>query len=330
MIHVNLTYSCNRNCSYCFAKDFLKRWPQEISLEGLETVFKWLSKQGIKDQINFLGGEPTLFSKINSALKLAEKYGLKIMLCTNGIFDIKKINIKSPAITFFAVNLNPPSEYSSQELKILYSNLKAIKKSFKNVIFRFNITSLDVSYDYLIDTCERLNIRYIEFGLVFPSIFNQNKYIKKENLKEFSQYILRLAKDLLRHNIRHVVGEPFPLCFFSEKEREFLVKNSGLHGVCRSGEEIYSITPNLTVLPCSALAIEGPHLDSFKDEKEIFNYYKEIIDKLKWEIDLFPQCRDCIFKKNKQCQGSCLIYKFLQAKNSKKLTNKDLKLLNIG
>jgi len=324
MIEVKLTHSCNRSCSYCYAKGFLERWPQEISLEGLESIFKWATKQEMKE-ITLSGGEPTLFSKINSALKLAEKYGLKIELNTNGTVDVKRINIDSPAIDSFFVSLNPSSEYSSQELETLCSNLKAFKKNFKRVILRFNIISPDVSYNYLIDICERLNIRYVDFAPVFPSVFNQNKYIKKENLKDFSQYILRLVNDLLKHDIRNRFVEPFPLCLFSERERLFLIKNSKLDGVCKSGEYC-AITPNMTVLPCSALAIEGPSLDKFKNQKEITDYYKEIIDKLRWEIDLFPQCKDCLFKKNKQCQGACLIYKFLQAKNSGELTNEDLKL----
>lgn len=323
LIHINLTYHCNRSCSYCFAKGFLQRWPKEITLEGLETVFKWLVKQRVKTLINFLGGEPTLFGEINSALDLAEKHAFRIVLNTNGIFDVKRVNIESPAISVFAVTLNPPSEYSSQELKTLYSNLKAMRK-VKRVIFRFNITSFNVSYNYLIDTCKKLNVNHVEFGLVFPSTFNQNEYIKKENLKDFSQYILRLAKDLLRNNIRPVAGEPIPLCLFSEKERDFLVRNSNLRGVCWA-EENYAITPDLTVLPCVGLAIEGPSLNTFKSEKEITVFFKKIINELQWEVNLFPQCKDCVFKKNKQCQAGCLTRKLLQVKDAVKLTDRNLK-----
>ncbi len=315
MRQINLSYFCNRNCRYCFAKGFLKKWPREISLEKLETVFKWFNKQGIKEVIGFNGGEPTLFSKIDSALKLAEKYGLKILLYTNGIFDIKKINIESPAIFSFLVNFNPPSEYSPQELETLYSNLKNIRKITKNLGFRFNIISPDVSYNYIIGACKKLDIHYVEFTPVFPSSFNQNEHIKKENLKGFSRYILQLTKDLLRQNIKCQLAEPFPLCFFSEKERAFLIKNIGLRGICGAGKSSYAITPAKTLLPCIALGIEGPPLDTFKSEKEIIDYYKKLLDKLRWEIDLFPECKDCLFKKRKQCHGSCLVYKFLQIKN---------------
>lgn len=291
MIEINLTYSCNRNCSYCFTKGFLRKWPKEISVQGLEAIFKWIVKQRIGDVINFSGGEPTLFSEINSALGLAEKYGLKITISTNGTTNLENINIKSPAITSFYVTLNPPSKYSFQELKTLYSNLKIFKKNFKRVIFRFNITSPDVSYDYLINTCKRLNVRHIYFSLTFPSVFNQNEYIRKESLKDLTQYILHFVKDLSKYGIRCDFDEPFPLCFFSEKERIFLTKHSRLHGVCGAGR-CCVISPNLTVLPCSVLALEGLLFSVFKNQKEITNYYKEIIDKLKWEIDLFPQCKD--------------------------------------
>ncbi|XOB46834.1 MAG: radical SAM protein [Candidatus Nealsonbacteria bacterium] len=322
MAQINLTYSCNRNCSYCYAKGFSKRWPGEITLEGLEYIFKWTTKQGKKD-IAFTGGEPTLFSKINSALKLAEKYKLKVIFCTNGTTVIEEINIESPAINLFLVNFNSPSEYSPQELEILHSNLKTLRKA-KKVILRFNITSPDVSYGYLIDVCERLNIRRVDFVLVLPSIFDQNEYIEKEKLKDFTQYILKLAKSLVEHDIRGCFAQPFPRCLFSEKERAFLMKNSDFHSICWIGERCI-VTPDLTILPCPLLAVEGPSLKKFKNQKEITNYYKDVVNRLKWEIDLFPQCKDCVFKKNKQCQGGCLIYKFLQAKNLGKLTDKDLR-----
>jgi len=322
MAQINLTYSCNRNCSYCYAKGFSKRWPGEITLEGLEYIFKWTTKQGKRD-VAFTGGEPTLFSKINDALKLAESYGLKVIVPTNGTSDLKGININSPAINVFLINFNPPSEYSNGELEVLYSNLKTLRR-IKRVIFRFNITSPDISYDYLIDACERLDIRRVDFALVLPSSLNQNEYIKKEKLKDFTQYILKLAKSLVEHDIRGCFAQPFPRCLFSEKERAFLIKNSDFHSICWIGERCI-VTPDLTILPCPLLVMEGPSLKKFKNQKEITNYYKDVVNRLKWEIDLFPQCKDCVFKKNKQCQGSCLIYKFLQAKDSGKLTDKDLR-----
>jgi len=323
MAQINLTYSCNRNCSYCYAKGFSKRWPKEITLEGLEYIFKFVTKQGKKD-IAFTGGEPILFSKINDALKLAERYGLKASMPTNGTSSLKGININSSAIDVFLVNFNPPSEYSNRELKILYSNLK-ILRGIKKVVLRFNITSPDISYDYVIDACERLNIRRVDFALILPSSSGQNKYIKKEELKDFTQYVLELAKSLVKHNIQGCFSQPFPWCLFSEKERAFLIKNSGLHSICWIGERCI-VTPDLTILPCPLLAMEGPSLRKFKNQEEITNYYKDFISMLKWKTNLFPECEDCTFRKTKQCQGGCLIYKFLQAKNLGKLTDEDLKL----
>jgi len=314
MRQIIFTYSCNRNCNYCFAKGFLKKWPREMSLKNLEVVFKWFNEQGIKNSIGFNGGEPTLFSRINLALNLARKYKLKIIFYTNGIFDSEGFNFRSKAIDYFLFNFNPISEYSDQEKKLLYSNLQLIRKSTRRIGLRFNIVSPDISYKYIIDICKKINISYVEFTCVFPSILGQNEYIKKENLKNFSKYILQLTKDLLKQNIRCQLAEPFPLCFFSEKERDFLIKNVGLSGICGAGRN-YAITPDLTILPCVAFALEGPHLNSFKNEKEIIDYYKKPLDKLRWETDLFSECKNCLFKKNKQCQGSCLAYKFLQVKN---------------
>ena len=126
---------------------------------------------------------------------------------------------------------------------------------------------------------------------------------------------MQLTKDFLRQNIQPQLAEPFPLCLFSKKERDFLVKNVGLSGLCGAGRTNYGITPDLTVLPCVVFAFKGRHLSSFKNEKEVIDYYKEPFDKLRWEVDLFPECKNCLFRKNRQCQGACLAYKYLQTKN---------------
>jgi len=60
-IVINPTYSCNRSCDYCYARDFSKKWPGEISLDDIEYIFKWLNRQKAELPVNFLGGEPTLF-----------------------------------------------------------------------------------------------------------------------------------------------------------------------------------------------------------------------------------------------------------------------------
>jgi len=308
MRQIILTYNCNRNCEYCFAKGLIKKWPDEISLQNLETIFKWFSKQNIRNGIGFNGGEPTLFSKINLALELAQKYKLKIIFYTNGIFDSEDFNFRSKAIDYFLFNFNPISEYSDQERKLLYFNLQLIRRSTKRIGLRFNIVSPDVSYKYIIDICKKINISYVEFACVFPSISKKNKYIKKEKLKNFSKYVSELTKNLLKNNIRCQIAEPLPLCIFSKRERDFLIKNAKLNGVCGAGKN-YMITPDLTIFPCVGLITNGSNLKNFKNEKEVINYYQQFVDKLKWEVDLFPECKNCLLKKNKQCQGACLSYK---------------------
>jgi len=72
--------SCNMSCKYCFVP-CCKELPLEESVSVLEKL------KGHFDRINFVGGEPTVSSKLIPLVKKAKEYGFIVSMVTNG-FDL--------------------------------------------------------------------------------------------------------------------------------------------------------------------------------------------------------------------------------------------------
>lgn len=79
-VYIEITNSCNLNCSFCFPVKKEKRFMTE---EEFEHVLEEVSKV-TKVIYLHVKGEPLLHPKIIDFLKLAEKYNLKVNLTTNG------------------------------------------------------------------------------------------------------------------------------------------------------------------------------------------------------------------------------------------------------
>jgi MoaA/NifB/PqqE/SkfB family radical SAM enzyme len=75
-------YSCNNDCSYCYA-NLAGCENKIISFDYCRQVMKELARINVSDVL-LIGGEPTLYSKINDVIAFGKSLGLKIKIVTNG------------------------------------------------------------------------------------------------------------------------------------------------------------------------------------------------------------------------------------------------------
>lgn len=307
MRQINLTYNCNLDCSYCYARDFSKKLPHEMSLDNLKIIFEWFNKQGIKDGISFIGGEPTTHSQFDSAVDMAQDFGVELWLYTNCLFDRDKLNIQAKALKYFIVNYNNPNSYTPAQGRLLNKNLEYLREHTANIVLRWNMSAKE-SGQHILNACKIYSINHVEFCPVFPSSLKTNQHIKKDELVEYKDKIINFVSLMADNGIKLLFGEPYPICFFTKSELKFVRKNTNFKGTCKSGEH-YAILQDLRVIPCVALLREAPKLTEFKNEQAVINHYKKEIDKLKWDELLFEKCGECVYRLRRLCQGSCLCYK---------------------
>lgn len=96
-IDIILCNYCNLNCSACMFGTNTKELPkQDYDLEQFKKDIDHLSKfKDIIDQVNFLGGEPTLNKNIVTYIKIVkEKISPKcLQICTNGIKLVHNVKL---------------------------------------------------------------------------------------------------------------------------------------------------------------------------------------------------------------------------------------------
>ena len=79
-VNFHLLLACNMACGHCFAANLS---PTRLSLEDSRDIVKMLSRAGFA-KINFAGGEPMLYSGLDSLIQTAKENGMTTSIVTNG------------------------------------------------------------------------------------------------------------------------------------------------------------------------------------------------------------------------------------------------------
>lgn len=321
--HTNITFRCNRNCNYCYARGLLKEFPEDMSMENFKRLVNWHVNQNNKN-ITLIGGEPTLHPKLGEMIKLLKEKNLPVFIFTNGIFNEKVMKIlENDIIQQYQVNCDPPKLYSKDNWNLLKRNLKNINKNSPKTSLRFNITSSNQSFDYIIDLAISVDSKKINFSPTFPNFSSSNEFFRIGS--GYSEYMIRITEKCLEAGIEPFIDQPIPYCFFEKGDRFFLSKNANMYGQCGPLNGVYAINPDLSFFPCLSLQIKQLKITQFKDETEMSNRFHKIIDFIKWNNTVFDECVECIYFKRRQCQGGCLTHRFI---NNRLDNNTIIKMFN--
>ena len=165
---------CNLNCSYCDTK-YAKKGGKEFSIEQ---VIKKVKKYGVKN-ICVTGGEPLLQ---RDCLKLLDKLvseNYLVLLETNGVEDISKVNKKVRVI----MDIKCPGSRVSKETN--WNNLKYLSKKDE---VKFVVTSYkDFRWAIKIIKGNRL---YEKTNILFSPAFGLI------NLRDLARWVLNCNLDV--------------------------------------------------------------------------------------------------------------------------------------
>jgi len=307
LYQVNITYRCNKNCSYCYAKDLNEDYGEDMSLEDFKALLEWFEKNNIKG-FNVVGGEPTLHPLLGDMLLLANKKNFSITVFTNGLFSeifLKHIDY----VNSFLINYNHKDMYTSQEYELLHKNLDFLKKKNKSITLAFNITDTTDSCKYVIEAAKRYNAQRVNVDIVTPNSLKNNEYVLPSSFEKNKEKLSRFLKEFKENDVRVKTTRPLPFCTFKDE----IKKNKGiLSSSCSIGYGIISINPDLSIFPCLSIFFKGPKITSFNNFQEIVSFYRKAITDVKWNRYLYPECESCIYFIRKKCQGSCLCHKLTQ------------------
>lgn len=305
-VQIAITYGCNKNCYYCYAKD-LKNFYQPMTLDDFTALLEWLQRQGI-GYFNLTGGEPTTHPEIENFIGLAEKRNFKIGLFTNGLFPESERRFLKKC-SHFLINYNPASHYTLAEFKLLNENLAWLAKAGKSISLMFNITEKITTAEHILKVCRKYPIKEVLLDLTIPNALKSNDFVKINLFRKKKKLLLKFLKEFKKMGVSATISRPMPRCLFGKKELSWLRDNNLVRHRCGIGEKIIAINPDLSVFPCLSIFLKGPNILSLPGAKSYQDYFKKSMDVLKWQRPLFSYCKACLYFKQRECQGACLGHK---------------------
>lgn len=299
LTQVAITYRCNKDCSYCYAKG-IPVGRDEMSWKDFLVLLGWLGRNSIK-RFNFTGGEPTTHPLFARFLRAALRRGFQPGIFTNCLFPVTLLE-KVPDSVNFLVNYNPRGHYTAGEYQMLHANLAEMTRRSMKYDFMINITEQMSDAGHVLDALKTFRPRRILLDFVMPNAYKCNSFVEQAMFRERRPVIMKMAEQLRPTGIPFMISRPFPLCVYRDCGVSFRSR-------CQSGRGILTVNPDLTVFPCLAVFFPGPRIDRFQTKEQITAFFDPSLRKLNWERHLYPECHGCIYMKRKKCQGSCLCYK---------------------
>lgn len=227
-IDLNLGYSCNINCRFCYYQKSLKA-PKNLTTEEAKKWIKFFRNKG-KEKIDFTGGEPTIRKDIIELVRYAKDLDYKtICIITNGI----KMSDKNFVYQLADSGLNDVLFSIHGHTAEIHESLTKFNGSFERLIqaiaiaksislsYRTNTVVNGVNYKYLKDIARLLSdlsANTINFILFNPIVEAQNSDADMNvSYKEAAPY-LKAVIDECKDNFEKITIRYIPFCVMSGYE----------------------------------------------------------------------------------------------------------------
>ncbi len=308
--NIILTYKCNLGCQYCYEKGAKLNYP-DILLDNFEKILKWLRKNK-RDRIILLGGEPTVHPDFKYILKIAESNKMNVAILTNLMCNEEAIEaiINYRGYLVLQVNINNPNTYRDHGYDLVYANIKKIHNQKRTIVLRYNLYKENYDSANVVKVAKEIN-GCIRFSVINNPIGCGGRSEKNKNFREMypRDKIMGFLDTCNRQKVSVFFARPIPKCIFNQEEIKRYKKNA-IKFKCYVGKggdytARLIVNPDLSVMGCYGVPIKGPEITSFKDIKELSEYYKGHYVRLR-KTPLTQECINCQDFSNDICQGGCL------------------------
>lgn len=306
-----ITNVCNRRCEYCFQKEWFlansKEEIQEMSLKDVEAILKWFNYKHFK----ILGGEPLLYSDLDSFFELIEKYNKQISIISNISIDHDKFKYivdkyeNKKFIDGWLVN----TDYPKYQEEFFLKNIKyLIEKGKSNITLS---TTLLPDKDKIKKSSDRLKkiLKFCRIGKkrigirVSPFEPNHINKIEKYNFT-LDVYDIYLRINRIISNTPFSFDCPVNACELDYQFYENRGANISFDGTKCLKNMPFDILPDKSAIWCSSanfFKIDNIfNYSNIKEcKKELKRQYKEYWNQNKILCN-FENC-----EKNNYCRGLC-------------------------
>lgn len=308
-----LTQSCNKNCSFCFARSFRTDSSTESEM-SLDMIARLLDTAVFtKDQekrVSLLGGEPTQHPEFIKILKMCFDRGYKVLLVSNFLFSEEIRN----AILGYLEDGKPMGflanamDLNDHFLQVFKDNYLAISK--RNIV-TWGITLSDALSSsstletYLLKLRAQLGKPHsIRISLNFPDADKENFYfINNHRLGDLVYYAVK--EILFLDAVPLIDCVTFPCMYRSEEIRNFITQHAE-----RGGKFICDQAP-ADYLPDGTIHYCFPAFSISVDQSEGLQVLQDKYQAKENAIAVPPECQMCQFYLDQKCAGPCLGFRNL-------------------
>ena len=241
-----ITYKCNLECKHCFNKSNDKAYIG-LNKDELLILIEELAKAKVKN-VYITGGEPTKYPYFIDAVKTFNKYGIEVILATNGYdilsyLDFIKENISPKYGVYVSIDglskvhntlrrKNDAFEKATESIKRII--LEGMPVRVSSIIWDQNYDQLEELIDYL------RSIGVSQINLTVPVQIgraNTNNIVLHKTYAETVNKV-KMLQEKFNSDIFHI---------FLKRQNK-LDKNSLC---CQAGQKILHINSNGEIYPCS-------------------------------------------------------------------------------
>ncbi|MGE5533088.1 MAG: radical SAM protein [Bacillota bacterium] len=308
--------SCNRSCSYCFAKEKLHSYSKpdsvrEMSLENLDAAMLFLAKSN-QDTIQLAGGEPTIHSKFKEIVLKLLSNNMRVNVLSNALWDPGLNDFFaqiSPLSLGFLLNIDHPKTYTPAEWTKIEKNLSFLK-SRSNITLSFNIREAVPDYSYIFELISKYGFKFLRLSFSMPVRFDdrKNSYLPIAEYKNAAKYVVDFIRKAEALGAKAGMDNAVPICMFTAEElNELMLKQviePARNFVCYPAIDI---GPDLSIWRCFGTSkLFNKKLSDFSDLLEVYDYYERVSRLYQFKFFPLEECASCNYGKEEKCQGGCI------------------------
>lgn len=304
-----VSYTCNLECPYCFAR---KMKEPDMSLPQASRIFDWAQKNEVST-MTFCGGEPTIYPYFPVLLDELKERGLRSYFATNLLFGAGVLEKLQPSVVdALIVHVAHPDIYKGRQWTIFQENLKAVLQQGVSVAMRINIYARNHDWFHLFALAENFALKEVQLALTFPNSNANNRFVKVDEFTSLIPAVTQLMETFENAGLRVAFSKPLPLCLFPESMQYEMLLRREYSPACSVFMDGYThnvcISPGGNVSPCLALLNIARPFSQFQNWDDLSSFcHSEILQLLVQPF--LRQCSSCFLFHRRLCQGACLGHK---------------------
>ncbi len=311
------TYRCNLSCSYCYAREFDKRAPGDMTTEDLEAALSWAASQGV-DSVLLGGGEPTMYPAFPELLRLARGYAIRVHLTSNCLYPegLRQIIVNPGVAELVAHYDHERVAAEGPQRRLFLDNVEAARASGVEIRIRYTLTERSCTTEWapVLELARRLAIPQVNYATAFRGAEDRNLYFHSLDAAGGNDGLLEgllttFYDDATSLGLKLHLSKPLPLCAFSPDTLRRLLCGGALRQACPISCEGFTrnltINPDLSTFPCSAIPMRGPGIQELPVLDELGGHFEPTIRRL-LAMPYRESCANCALWYRGFCQGACL------------------------